>query len=278
VNSVFTDYYGLSFNPFDKQCVKEKDCFQSKGFKEMSARLSYVRDVRGIGVFTAQPGMGKSLGLRRFAKELNPNLGSMERLCLGSMERLCLSTVGIREFYHMLCTTLGIEPRGSKPAMFRAVQEQVYYLYHEKHKPLCLAVDECQYLSPAILNDLKLIMNHGYDSLNCFTLILCGESYFNRTLSKPVNEALRQRVVAHYDFQGLDDGEAPLYIRHKIQSAGGSASILEESALSAACGYAQGNPRIIDNLMTDALMIGAQTDKTAIDTEVILAAANNQQL
>lgn len=69
-----------------------------------------------------------------------------------------------------------------------------------------------------------------------------------------------------------------MYIKHKIQSAGGSTSILEEAALSAVQGYAQGNPRVIDNLMTDALMLGAQTDKTVIDTEVILAAINNQQL
>lgn len=230
---MFTDYYGLAFNPFDKQCVKEKDCFQSRDFKDQN---------------------------------------------LNRMEYLCLSTVGIRKFYHMLCAVLGIEPCGSKPVMFRAVQEQVYYLYHEKHRPLCLAVDECQYLSLSILNDLKLIMNHGYDSLNCFTLILCGESYFNRILSKPVHEALRQRIVVHYDFQGLDDGESAGYIRHKIQCAGGSVSILEEAALSAVQGYAQGNPRVIDNLMTDVLMIGAQTSKTVIDAETVLAAVNNQQL
>ena len=52
---MFTDYYGLSFNPFDKQCQKEKDCFQSGDFKQMSSRLSYVRDVRGIGIFPHSP-------------------------------------------------------------------------------------------------------------------------------------------------------------------------------------------------------------------------------
>lgn len=34
---MFTDYYGLSFNPFDKQCQKEKDCFLSNDFKQMSS-------------------------------------------------------------------------------------------------------------------------------------------------------------------------------------------------------------------------------------------------
>lgn len=49
-------------------------------------------------------------------------------------------------------------------------------------------------------------------------------------------------------------------------------------AISSLHGYSEGNPRKIDNLMTDALTIGAQQEKTSIDAEVILAAANNQSL
>ena len=125
---MFTDYYGLSFNPFDKQCQKEKDCFLSNDFKQMSSRLSYVRDVRGIGVFTAQPGMGKSFCLRCFARSMNQNLGHMEYICL--------STVGIREFYYLLCSALGLEPAGSKPQMFRACPphwKKQYIGNHQKY-------------------------------------------------------------------------------------------------------------------------------------------------
>ena len=35
---MYTDFYGLSFNPFDKQMVKEKDAFESEDFREMTAR------------------------------------------------------------------------------------------------------------------------------------------------------------------------------------------------------------------------------------------------
>ena len=55
-------------------------------------------------------------------------------------------------------------------------------------------------------------------------------------------------------------------------------SMIEGGAISALHGYSEGNPRKIDNLMTDALTIGAQQEKTSIDAEVILAAANNQSL
>lgn len=235
----------------------------------MSARLSYVRDVsQGHRRLYRTARYGQVFLPALFCKKHEPEPGAYGvYLPLHSRHKRVL-----------LSPVLGLKPSGSKPQMFKAVQEQVYYLYHEKKRPLCLAIDECQYLSPAILNDLKLIMNHGYDSLNCFSLILCGESYFNRTLSKPVNEALRQRVVVHYDFVGLSDEEVAKYVSHKIQMAGGSLSILSEAALSAVHGYAQGNARMIDNLMTDALIIGEQTGKQVIDPETILAAVNNQQL
>lgn len=38
---MFTDYYGLSFNPFDKHNIKEKDAFRSRDHKEMLSRLEY---------------------------------------------------------------------------------------------------------------------------------------------------------------------------------------------------------------------------------------------
>lgn len=81
-------------------------------------------------------------------------------------------------------------------------------------------------------------MNYGYDSVNYFTLILCGESHLNDTLKKPVHEALRQRITAHYNYNSLDDSETAEYILHKIRLAGASETIIDASALAAAHIYA----------------------------------------
>ena len=53
---------------------------------------------------------------------------------------------------------------------------------------------------------------------------------------------------------------------------------ISEAAFSAVAGHTHGNPRLIDNLMTDALAIGKHQGKKCIDTDVILAAVNNQNL
>lgn len=58
---MYTDFYGLSFNPFDKQMVKEKDAFESEDFREMTARLEYLKEIRGIGVLQLVQGWGKHL-------------------------------------------------------------------------------------------------------------------------------------------------------------------------------------------------------------------------
>lgn len=266
----FTEYYGLTCNPFDKASLKDSDHFESEDFKAMTSRLGYLKDIRGIGVFTASPGMGKTHALRCFASGLNPGLYRMEYISL--------STIGVREFYRQLCDLLGLSVSGSKPALFKAIQEQIYYLYKEKRQPLILAIDEAQYLSTGILNDLKMIMNFKYDSLNCFTLILCGEPHLNNTLCKPVHEALRQRITVHYDFKGLSEDEIPKYVRQKIRAGGGAESIIDNAAMASVHSLSEGNPRIIDMLMTDALVLGAQMEKKTIDAEVIMAAANSRQL
>ena len=235
----FKAFYGLSCNPFDKHSLKISDSFESADQKSMMNRLSYLKDVRGIGVFTASPGMGKSFCLRQFESSLNKNLYDMKYICL--------STVSVGEFYKQLCDQLGLETKGGKTIMFRAIQDRIHYLYKEKKQPLILAIDEAQYLSNAVLKDLKMLMNFNYDSLNCFTLILSGEPYL-------------------------------AYIRHKIRLAGGADTLVGEDALSAVTGYCHGIPRIIDNVMSDAIMLGAQLGRSCIDSEVILAAVNEQAL
>ena len=52
----FLDYYALSFNPFDKQCLKEKDGFMSSDFRQMTSRLKYLKMSGGSA--SSRPGRG----------------------------------------------------------------------------------------------------------------------------------------------------------------------------------------------------------------------------
>jgi type II secretory pathway predicted ATPase ExeA len=162
--------------------------------------------------------------------------------------------------------------------MFRNIQHRMLAMYKEQRRPLILALDEAHELDARILKDIRMIMNQNFDSLDCFALILLGEPHLNSTLQKPVHEALRQRVTIHYNFEGLSQDETEGYVLHKLESAGAAGNIVGDGVIKAVHGYARGNPRMIDNLMTDALTLGAQQNKHVIDTDTLLAAMNNQQL
>jgi type II secretory pathway predicted ATPase ExeA len=259
-------------NPFDKQAISEKDAFVSKDYKETTDRLNFLNNVRGVGVFTAGPGLGKTYAIRCFAKSLDRNLHEVAYLCL--------STVSVTEFYRQFCFALGIDVPHGKPAMFKAIQDRLFHLFvnKEKKKPLVLIYDEANELSDAILKDIKMIMNHNFDSINCFTLVLAGEPRLNSILEKQIHESLRQRITIHYSFSGLTDAETEQYLSHKLRIGGASDAILGAGTLPAIAGYAGGCPRLIDNLMNEALMLGAQLEKHTIDTETIMAAVNNLAL
>lgn len=160
----------------------------------------------------------------------------------------------------------------AKPVCSRQYNNKSHIYIRKKRQPLLLAIDEAQYLGTDILNDIKMFMNYGYDSVNYFTLILCGESHLNDTLRKPVHEALRQRITVHYNYAaGLSDEEVSKYILHELNLAGAADSIIDPVPLAATHSFTQGNPRLIDNLMTDALTLGSQQNKQIIDAEIIRA-------
>jgi len=267
---MFKDYYAFAKNPFDKNYLLEKDAFHSKDHREATSRLTYLKNIRGMGVLTSAPGFGKTYALRCFVKSIDRNLHEMAYICL--------STVSVTEFYRQFCMALGIDAPYGKPAMFKAIQDRLFHLFKEKKKPFLLILDEAQELSSPILKDLKMIMNHDFDSTNCFILALAGEPHLNHILEKPIHEALRQRIVVHYSFTGLSDSETEQYVLHKLRIAGAAESILGASTLPAIIGYARGCPRLLDNLMNEALMLGAQLEKPCLDADVMMAAVNNLAL
>lgn len=264
---MMNEFYSIRFNPFDKASQSDKTAFLSRDHEQMMQRLEYLRSVGSVGVFTAPPGMGKTFALRCFFGAQNPSLTQTAYVPF--------TTVPTTEFYSVVCDTLGLERSARKSSMFRTIREYVYSLYKEKRRPLILAVDEAQYLDPAILHDFKMLLNYEYDSRSCFALVLLGEPHLKIVLQKPVHEALRQRITVEYSFSGLSSDETRQYIAHKMHNAGGSLEIFSEAALASVHSLTSGNPRKVDILLTHALTIGSQTNKAIIDAETIQLASDN---
>lgn len=62
--------YSCHFTPYN-YTLFEKDAYITNDLKEMLSRLDYLNEARGIGLFAASPGSGKTFALRCFAKGVN---------------------------------------------------------------------------------------------------------------------------------------------------------------------------------------------------------------
>lgn len=265
----FLNYYGMRLNPFDKE-LPSGNAYRTRDMEQVQGRLEHLRAHPGIGLFTAAPGLGKTFALRCFSESLNPNLVKFYYICL--------STVTTTEFYRQLCVTMGLEVSYKKTVMFKRIQDYLYSMCTNKKIFCMVCLDEAQYLNCDILKDLKMLCNFCMDSKNCFSLILLGQPVLNSLMMRQPNEALRQRVAVSYCFSGLSEPEAADYIRDRMELAGASPRIFDDSALTTACGSCNGSMRVLNLILTKALTIGAQNHKQNIDSDMVLSAVNDISL
>lgn len=264
---MYRAYWGMEFNHFDKE-ISVKQLYKGMDYTEMMKRLEYLRNVRGIGLFTGLPGTGKTACQRAFVNGLNPNLYKIVYLPL--------TTISASEFYRDLAR--GLEPCYRKIENFRNIQERIRSLYKEQKTTLVILIDEAQYLGRAILADLKLLMNFEMDSRNYAVLMLSGQPSLNNTLSMQIHEALRQRIVINYNMQGLTPDEVTDYARDRMRLCGVTQELFEPAALEAAYGCCGGSIRRLNALLHKALMIGCEEKLKTVSTKTIMDASNEIEL
>lgn len=262
---MYLSYYGLNFNPFDKE-IDTKYAYETNDFKILNNRLNFIKEHQGMALITGCSGLGKTFCIRNFINNLNKNLYKVVYICM--------STVTVFEFYKQLCYELDLEPAYKKIDMFKEIQERIITLAKEKKMNVIIVIDEAQYLKTAILNDLKILFNFELDSKNYASIILVGQPVLNNILSRNVFEALRQRITISYNMSGITREEIKDYIDSMIKIAGGNNGIFNEQAIETIYSASNGSIRVINNIITKCFIIGKSKNKEYIDSELVLEASN----
>ena len=112
-------WFGLKELPFDKN-IKTQEAFKTESLSECAARLDYIKRRGGILLLTGDPGLGKTLALRRFVDNLNENLFKPFYTPLSTLSRADL-----------LChlnRLLGLPHRVSKSAIYAQIQRALLAL------------------------------------------------------------------------------------------------------------------------------------------------------
>ena len=178
----------------------------------------------------------------------------------------------VLEFYRAIALGLGIVPPYKKIDLFNSIQERILSLSKDKRVTTVIICDEGQYLNTKILHDLKIIMSFNMDTENHAVIIIVGQPTLANTLSMSVHEALAQRIVINYTFNGLTKNEMVEYLDSRLKSCGVRQNIFAENALEALWGCCAGAPRLVNSLAEKCLLIGFQKNVKIIDTDIVMLA------
>lgn len=254
-------WFGFKRFPFDKN-IKPSDAMDTEPLKESLARLEYIKRRGGILLLTGDPGVGKTLVLRRYVQSLNENLFKTYYTPLSTLSRSDI-------LYH-LNRMLGLPHRLSKSAVYSQIQKTLLESKEQLGKTVLLIIDEAHLLQTGPLEELRLLTNFKMDSYDPFILVLSGQSDLRRVMEFAVMEPFNQRIAIRYHMPGLSPNQSKLYVTHHLRLAGAKEPILDEKALEAVHEISFGIPRKIGAVTEQALTYAMFDQKRTVTPEIVL--------
>ena len=265
------EYWGLARKPF-ANTPDPAFVFPSPTFEEGFARLLYdVTEIRGgLSLVTGDVGCGKTMLARAL----------MEKLAGTPHEAIALATPRLTatQLLQALGEATGMEkmPR-QKHQLVQALGAHLAAV-HASGRRMTLVVDEAQLVPAALLEEIRLLTNYEDRTDKHLHVVLLGQPELkNRVTRSP---QLDQRVSLRFALQPLDADEVGEYVRHRLTVAGanGNASrVFAEGALAQLAERTGGVPRLVNNLATQALFVGAMRQAREIDAELVDAVADDRE-
>lgn len=145
----------------------------------------------------------------------------------------------------------------------------------KRGKRAILLVDEAQNLTPAALEELRLLNNLELNGAPLLQLCLLGQNEFKQLLKQPNMEHFRQRIVVAYHLSTLTLDETRLYISHRLTKVGWSGSPqISDAAYIEIHGCTGGSPRKI-NLLCDRVLLYASLENLEQIDDTVIRNVNN---
>lgn len=237
--------------------------YGSRGHKRAMAYLEYgLHQSEGFIVITGEIGAGKTTIVRSLLEQLDPNKVVAANL---------VSTqIDANDMLRMVAAAFGVPSRTLDKAGLLLALETFLVSVAASGKRALLIVDEAQNLTPAAVEELRMLSNFQLEDHALLQSFLVGQPEFRDIMQSGEMQQLRQRVIASYHLGPLDSQETRGYIEHRLGHVGwNNDPAFEPGAYTAIYGYTGGIPRKI-NTLCDRLLLGAYLSErhTIVEADV----------
>ncbi|SDU49359.1 ExeA family protein [Desulfobacula phenolica] len=252
--------YGLKEAPF--RLSPDPDFFfPSETHKNALETLVYaIRGGEGFVQITGQPGMGKSMLLRKILKDIGNSVvvGLILHSNIKADDLLFILMQDLKiDMSHIKNTS-----RESLIALFR----DFLLARAQEEKQVIIIVDEAQNLPDETLEELRMLSNLETEKAKLLQIILVGQLELEEKITATRLSQLAQRITIRYRLKPFTKEETRAYIFHRLEIAAINPEEIPVSFQSRVIArihkYSKGIPRLI-NIVCERCLMAAYVQGTS---------------
>jgi general secretion pathway protein A len=258
---VYAEFYGLKELPF-ALTPDPRFIYFTPSHTEVMANLHYgIESGKGLIVVTGEVGTGKTTILRWMMQRL-------DRTVL--VAYIFNPRLSVTEFYQHLASLLDVQKWETKPELLMSLG-QALDSRHSRGLRTVLIIDEAQGLSPAVLEEIRLLSNFESDTAKQLQIVLTGQPELRNVLNYPDLRQLKQRVALRCVIKALPSvEETDRYITSRLLASGAERTeIFSAEAVDYIYRCTEGIPRNINNHCDNALLAGYAAGELTIGRSIV---------
>ena len=264
-------HWGLTRKPF-ANTPDPAFIYPAPTFDEAFARLLYdVTEIRGgLSLVTGDIGCGKTMLAAALVDRLR---GTPHEVSVLPSPRL----TPVQLLRAVAEATGAAKIPAAKHQAVAALGAHLAALHATGRRPVLL-VDEAQLVPKSLLEEIRLLTNFEDRTDKHLHVVLLGQPELREHIAK--QPQIDQRISLRYHLTPLEPDEVGAYVAHRLEVAGANGNahrIFDQGAAAALAERTGGVPRLVNNLATQALFVGAMRKLRGVDAELIGDVADDRE-